>query len=126
MQMSVYTAEYGLKGGAQVNFITKRGGAEYHGTAYTYQRDESFNSINYFNEINNRPKPEYRYSTLGGNLGGPVPKIPRINANGDKLFFFYSSTTRGRRGRRPPPFFMMPTELERNGDFSQSGTPSGR
>ena len=88
--MSAYTAEYGLKGGAQVNFITKRGGSEYHGTAYTYQRDTRFNSINYFNKINNIPKPEYRYSTLGGNLGGPVPKVPRINDDGDKLFFFYS------------------------------------
>ena len=26
VQMSNYTAEYGLKGGAQVNIITKRGG----------------------------------------------------------------------------------------------------
>ena len=31
VQMSTYTAEYGLKGGAQVNFITKRGGSEYQG-----------------------------------------------------------------------------------------------
>src|SRR4030095_14668924 len=46
VQMASYTAEYGLKGGAQVNFITKHGGSDYHGTAYTYQRDKSFNSIN--------------------------------------------------------------------------------
>src|SRR5437867_3468761 len=73
VQMSAYAAEYGLKGGAQVNFITKHGGTEYHGTAYTYQRDTRFNSTNYFNKLAGIPKPEYRYSTLGGNLGGPVP-----------------------------------------------------
>ena len=44
VQMSAYAAEYGLKGGAQVNFITKHGGTEYHGTAYTYQRATRFNS----------------------------------------------------------------------------------
>ena len=41
VQMSAYTAEYGLKGGSQVNVITKHGGAEYHGTAYWYKRHES-------------------------------------------------------------------------------------
>ncbi len=61
-----------------MNFITKHGGSDYHGTAYTYQRDKSFNSINYFNEREGLPKPEYRYSTLGGNLGGPVP-VPKMN-----------------------------------------------
>lgn len=32
VQMSAYTAEYGLKGGAQVNFVTKHGGSQYKGT----------------------------------------------------------------------------------------------
>jgi hypothetical protein len=70
VQMSAYTAEYGMKGGAQVNFVTKRGGSEYHGTAYTYQRHTAFNATNYFNNKEGVAKPEYRYSTLGGNLGG--------------------------------------------------------
>ena len=75
VQMSAYTAEYGLKGGAQVNFITKRGGAQYRGTGYTYQRVTELNATNFFNNLNDIPKPDYRYSTIGGNLGGPVPKI---------------------------------------------------
>ena len=125
VQMSAYTAEYGLKGGAQVNFITKRGGTEYHGTAYTYQRDERFNSINYFNKINNVPKPEYRYSTLGGNLGGPVPKVPGINDTGDKLYFFYSLDDTRTKTPQILRRFMMPTEAERRGDFSQTRTPAG-
>ena len=89
VQMSAYTAEYGLKGGSQINVITKHGGAEYHGTGYWYRRHESWNSINYFNKITNRPKPQYRYSNLGGTLGGPIPRIKGINPNGNKLFFFY-------------------------------------
>jgi hypothetical protein len=125
VQTSAYTAEYGLKGGAQVNFVTKRGGSEYHGSAYTYQRDKRFNSINYFNEISNIPKPEYRYSTLGGTLGGPIPQLPRINPDGEKLFFFYSVDDTRLKNPQQLRRFMMPTELERRGDFSQSRTPAG-
>ena len=125
VQMSAYTAEYGLKGGAQVNFITKRGGSQYHGTAYTYQRDEAFNSINYFNKLNNIPKPEYRYSTLGGTIGGPVPKFPKVNETGDKLFFFYSLDDTRLKNPQILRRFMVPTELERRGDFSQTRTPAG-
>ena len=88
VQMSTYTAEYGLKGGAQVNFITKRGGAEYHGTGYWYNRHEKWNATNYFNNRAGLPKPFYRYSTLGGTLGGPIRV--RRSTQGDKLFFFYS------------------------------------
>jgi hypothetical protein len=125
VQMAAYTAEYGLKGGAQVNFVTKHGGSEYHGTAYTYQRDKAFNSLNYFNELRNLPKPEYRYSTLGGNLGGPVPKVPKVNPNGDKLFFFYSVDDTRLKNPQQLRQFMMPTAAERRGDFSNTRTPSG-
>lgn len=125
VQMSAYTAEYGLKGGAQVNFVTKRGGSEYHGTGYTYQRDKMFNATNYFNIVSNLPKPEYRYSTIGGNLGGPVPKFARVNPEGDKLFFFYSVDDTRLKNPQVLRRFMMPTEAERRGDFSQTRTPAG-
>jgi hypothetical protein len=125
VQMSAYTAEYGLKGGAQVNFVTKRGGSDYHGTAYTYQRDKMFNATNYFNKVAGLPKPDYRYSTLGGNLGGPVPKIPRLNPEADKLFFFYSLDDTQLNDVNILRRWMVPTEAERRGDFSQTRTPAG-
>ena len=125
VQMSAYTAEYGLKGGSQVNVITKHGGAEYHGSAYWYKRHEAFNATNYFNKINNRPKPEYRYSNLGGTIGGPIPKIKRINPDGNKLFFFYVIDDTQAQRVQNLKFYQMPTALERAGDFSQSVTPSG-
>src|SRR6266545_329663 len=119
VQMSAYAAEYGLKGGAQVNFITKHGGTEYHGTAYTYQRDTRFNSLNYFNQIANLPKPEYRYSTLGGTLGGPVPGFNK------KVLFFYSLDDTQLKDPNILRRWMVPTALERQGDFSQTRTPAG-
>jgi Carboxypeptidase regulatory-like domain/TonB dependent receptor len=125
VQLSAYTAEYGLKGGAQVNFITKRGGSEYKGTLYTNQRDKRFNATNYFNKIAGLPKPEYRYSNLGGTLGGPVPKVPGINPEGDKLFFFYSIDDTQSKNPQQLRRWNVPTAAERRGDFSQSRTPAG-
>jgi len=120
VQMSNYTAEYGLKGGAQVNIITKRGGSEYHGTGYWYKRHEMWNATNFFNNRAGLPKPFYRYSTLGGTLGGPIPKIAT-----NKLFFFYSVDDTQLKDVNILRRYTMPTALERNGDFSQTRRPNG-
>lgn len=124
IQLSAYTAEYGLKGGSQVNFITKSGGAEYHGSLYSHIRNEAFNSLNYFNKKDNLPKPLYRYTNLGGTVGGPIP-LPKISPNRDKLFFFYNIDNTQVLNPQIARRYQMPTALERQGDFSQSRTPSG-
>jgi hypothetical protein len=122
VQMSAYTAEYGLKGGAQVNIITKHGGAEYHGTGYWYKRHEMWNATNFFNNRAGLPKPFYRYSTLGGTLGGPIPRVPGA---GGKLFFFYSVDDTQVKDVNALRRYTMPTALERAGDFSQTRRPNG-
>ena len=88
--MSAYTAEYGLKGGAQVNFITKRGGSEYHGTAYTYQRDTRFNSTNYFNKIEQHSEAGVPLLDARRQPRRPGAEDSARQRDGDKLFFFYS------------------------------------
>jgi hypothetical protein len=125
VQMSAYTAEYGLKGGSQINFITKSGGTEYHGTAYTHFRDDAFNSLNYFNKKNNLPKPIQEIRNYGGTFGGPIPRIPKVNSNGNRLFFFYNLDHTQVKAPQQLRNYQFPTALERQGDFSQSRTPSG-
>lgn len=125
IQLSTYTAEYGLKGGAQVNFVTKRGTADYHGTLYTYQRFTGLNATPFLNNRDNVPKPEYRFSTIGGNLGGPIPRVPRVNGDGKKLFFFYSVDDTRLKNPQVLRRYTMPTALERAGDYSQTRTTNG-
>lgn len=121
IQLGSYTAEYGLKGGSQINFVTKHGGSEFHGTGYWYKRHEMFNATNYFNNLNGIAKPIYRVSTLGGNIGGPIPvKIPILNRDKKSMNFFYSIDDTQTISPSPIRRWTMPTELERQGNFSQS------
>src|SRR5436309_5397911 len=91
VQANAYTAEYGFKGGAQVNMVTKHGGSEFHGTLAWYKRHEQFNAQNYFNNRTGAVKPAYRYSDIAGTLGGPVPiRIPILNKDKKRFNFFYS------------------------------------
>ncbi|HZO57978.1 MAG TPA: hypothetical protein VFB63_35040, partial [Bryobacteraceae bacterium] len=117
---------YGLKSGSQINFVTKRGGQNFHGTGYWYKRHEMFNAQNFFNNRDRITKPIYRVSTLGGNIGGPVPvPIPILNPGAKGMNFFYSLDDTQTISPSPIRRWTMPTELERRGDFSQSRLANG-
>ncbi len=129
--LNSFQAEYGGNSSANINIITKSGSNQFHGSGYYYKRHEQFNANNFFNNSNivlspltgetgPVPKPRYRFGTLGFTLGGPV-WIPKVTDKlKEKLFFFYSfedSQTLNPQGLRQ---VTVPTERERNGDFSQS------
>jgi Carboxypeptidase regulatory-like domain/TonB-dependent Receptor Plug Domain len=48
---SAYSAEYGRTGGAQVNFATRRGTSEYHGTLWEFFRNDKLNSRGFFSPV---------------------------------------------------------------------------
>jgi hypothetical protein len=126
VQANAYTAEYGLRGGAQANLVTKHGGSDLHGTAYWYKRHEMFNANTFTNNRDGLAKPKYRYQDIGGTIGGPVPfKIPILNRDGKRFNFFYSVEDMRLVDVTTPQYFTMPTALERTGDFSQTRTPAG-
>jgi len=79
IQANAYAAEYGFKGGAQVNMITKHGGSEFHGGAAFYKRHEQFNAQNFFNNRPGAAKPRYRYDDIAATIGGPVPSAFRCS-----------------------------------------------
>ena len=121
-----YTAEYGRNMGSMVNIISKSGGKDFHGIASYYKRHEEFNANDFFNNRNGLVKPRTRFNTYNGGIGGPV-YIPRVfNRNREKLFFFYSQeewriTVPGSLNN-----LTVPTQLERQGDFSQTLDQAGR
>ncbi|NWG13012.1 MAG: carboxypeptidase regulatory-like domain-containing protein [Acidobacteria bacterium] len=103
-----YSAEYGRSVGAVVNVVTRSGSNEFHGSAFEFLRDDSLNSDDFFLGAPTR----LNQHQFGGTVGGRLMR--------DKSFFFASY----QRFRRKREAFLnsalVPTALERQGDFSQS------
>ena len=120
-----YTAEYGRNMGSTVQILSKSGTQQFHGNAYWYHRHEDLDANDFFNNRSGLQKPLYRFTTLGGTIGGPI-YIPRVfNQSKTKLFFFYSEEDW--RSKIPSAVYQytVPTALERQGDFSQTLTQGG-
>lgn len=73
VQDSLYDAQYGRGGGANVIVETKSGTAELHGNAYYFGRNEALNANNFFANATGVPRGEFRRHQPGGTLGGPMP-----------------------------------------------------
>ena len=114
-----YGPEYGQAMGAIVNLVTRSGTNAFHGGAYYFGRNDVLNATDYFNSLNGIPKDTLRRNDWGYTIGGPILK--------DKLFFFWSEEW-NRELRGGARSANVPTEAERQGDFSQlrvasDGTP---
>ena len=123
--LNSYQAEFGQSSGAIINLTTKSGTKDFHGSAYYYGRNDALNANSWFSNHKGQPRGLYRYNTWGYTIGGPayIPKV--FNTKKDKLFFFFSQErwpTKTNSGYR---LFNMPTQAERNGDFSNSYDSSG-
>jgi len=73
VQNSLYDAQYGRGGGANVLLETRSGTAEFHGNAYYFGRNEALNANNFFANATGVPRGEFRRHQPGGILGGPMP-----------------------------------------------------
>src|SRR5712671_210967 len=86
--LSNYNAEYGRATGGVINIVTKSGGNEFHGDAFGFLRNKSFQARNAFsgavdsNGVLQPAKQAYTRTQSGLTFGGPLKK--------DKTFFFFS------------------------------------
>jgi hypothetical protein len=108
---NTYDAQYERAGMGIVTLITKGGSNTFHGEVYDYLQNDALNANSWANNKFEQPKGAYKRNQFGGNIGGPILK--RAN-----LFFFG-----GYEGLRQPStassgLQTVPTEAERNGDFS--------
>jgi hypothetical protein len=88
---------------------------------YDIERNSDWNSNSWANKRNGNPKTILKEKDWGYSIGGPVGKPGGSN----KLFFFFSQEWRPRTTGGQVTRFRVPTELERQGDFSQSRDNNG-
>jgi len=114
-----YDAQYERGGEGVVTLVTKNGTAQFHGEAYDFMRNDGFDANTWSNDFNQAPKGKFHRNQFGGNIGGPIWRSK-------KLFFFAAY-----EGLRQPEtdssgLLTVPTQAERNGDFSHTYLPNGK
>lgn len=118
-------AEQGGGGSTQVQLVTPRGGREFHGAGFIFNRNAKFAANQFFNNINGVTRPFLNRNQFGGRVSGPVPLFnfgeggPMFLKN--KAFFFFSYE--GFRLRQQTPIarnILLPEA--RNGNFTYTAS----
>jgi hypothetical protein len=114
---NTFAADMG-NGQGLISMITKSGTNQFHGTLRYRARNEALNANGLNNNLRGIARPKYRLNEGGGTVGGPLI-IPKVYNGKDKLFFF---TSFSRLTHSDPVIYQarVPTDLERNGNFSQT------
>jgi hypothetical protein len=89
IQTSTYSAEYGRQPGGQVEFRTRSGTNNWHGTVFDYFRNTVLDANGWFTKAAGIPQPPEHQNDFGGTFGGPLI-LPGIYDGKDKTFFFFS------------------------------------
>ena len=113
---SGYSAEYGRVAGPVVNLVIKKGGNTVHGSVFEFVRNDLFDAGNYFDTPGTHS--ELRRNQFGATIGGPV-YIPHIYNGHNKTFFLVSEES-FREVAGQNSITVVPTLLERAGNFTQS------
>lgn len=111
VQTNSYNAEYGRFANGVINVLTKSGTNKFHGSLFEYVRNDVFNANDWGSQLEKAP---FHRNQFGGTIGGPIKH--------DKTFFFFSYSGLRQTTSTFLNGAVVPTALERAGDFSTSGT----
>jgi Carboxypeptidase regulatory-like domain/TonB-dependent Receptor Plug Domain len=89
IQTSGYSAEYGRNPGGQVQFTTRSGKNDIHGSLFEYFRNDALDAKSWSEDYYGIAKSAERQNDFGGTFGGPLV-IPKIYNGKDKTFYFFS------------------------------------
>jgi Carboxypeptidase regulatory-like domain/TonB dependent receptor len=111
VQTNSYNAEYGRFASGIINVLTKSGTNQFHGSAFEFVRNTVFNANEWGSQL---VRPPFHRNQFGGTLGGPIKR--------DKTFFFASYSGLRQTTSTFLSGAIVPTALERSGNFTASGT----
>ncbi len=114
-----FSAEYGRASGGRINFLTRRGERDYHGSGVAFFQDESLNANSFFRNARGQPRRAFQRREYAGRFGGPIPRLT------NEVFFF------GAFERRDEPdtdaiFALLPMDPSINPRYVLNERPAGQ
>ena len=122
VQSSGYSAEFGRTSNGVVNFVSKSGTNELHGSAFMFLRNEALNARGF--TFGPGTRQIRRQINPGGSIGGPV-YIPNVFDGRNKAFFFFALENAHFKGGSPSNLITVPINEFRNGDFRKYTDAAG-
>lgn len=123
LQALTYDAQVGRTGGGVFNTLLRSGSNSLHGSIFGETRQTAWLANDFFAKRQGTPRPDSPYYNWGISLGGPVV-IPHLYDGRNKTFFWVGSE--GYIQTSPyTATFVVPTDLERGGDFSRTFNADG-
>lgn len=112
------TADYGRYSGGIISMQTRSGTNDYHGRAFEYFRNQTFNSNGWQNNALGFARQPFTQNNYGASVGGPI-SIPHLYSGKKRTFFFFG--WEGERFSQSQDIqSSVPTALNHQGDFSQT------
>ncbi len=111
VETSNFAAQYGRMSGGVVTAVTRSGTNKFHGSVFEFFRNTNMNDTPWGTPVGVEKTPFHR-NNFGGTVGGPIVK--------DKAFFFFSYGGLRQTVGTQYTGAIVPTSLERIGDFTQS------
>ncbi|HEY3442979.1 MAG TPA: TonB-dependent receptor [Paludibaculum sp.] len=117
VETSTYSAEAGGAPGGQVNIVTKRGGNDFRGTLWEFNRNDALTQT--YDAIGNKDvtPPRLNRNQYGANIGGPI-RIPKVYDGKDKTFFFFNWEAGRLAQGAAAAYRIVPTDAQRTGDLT--------
>jgi hypothetical protein len=120
---SPYAPEFGRTGGGLISFAIKSGTNSLHGTLHEFLRNAELDANGWNANRAGQPSRSFKRNQFGGTVGGPV-YLPKLHDGRNRTFFFFAYE--GLRERSLNAYTgTVPTQLERQGDFSRSLKANG-
>src|SRR6202011_2224485 len=82
VQTSLYDAQSGRSGGANIALVTRSETNQFHGSALEFLRNTDLNANSFFFNATGQPRPVLNQNQFGGTIGGPIRR--------NRTFFFLS------------------------------------
>ncbi len=117
MEVSGFSAETGRMAGGVINMVLRSGGNQFHGEVFEFLRNNVFDSRSFFDQR----KLSLRRNNYGVTFHGPV-LLPGVYNGRDRTFFMFSWEAY-REVLGQTQIGNVPTQAQREGDFSRSVVP---